>query len=334
MSDVQGQSLLDFLDVPILVGDPEGNVVFANKAFVRDLCPNGELPQGQPLALLFAGGGREAVLTAVAEVCSTGESVKFRLREAGHGYLALASPIQHEQSRVGVIMQLTDEPSMDSRLLDFHREIQEPLDETTACLEELLEATGGRRHERFRDLVERGTQALVRARKWSEGLHTILCGGRAKVCTESMAPARVLRQVEDRLATEVSKARCRLDLLIDPKLDTALGDPTLLETALVRLLRQRLSDSSSRSVLGLLGRNVEGDAGPGVLISVVDPGTPHPTSGDGDAEEPAADAAGEALAAPEHARLVGDIVNNMGGDITTVSEPPAGRVTSIWLPRP
>ncbi len=333
MSDAQGQSLLDFLDAPVLVGDPEGNVVFANKAFVRDLCPGGEPPQGQPLALLFAGGGREAVLTAVAEVCSKGESVTFRLREAGHGYLALASPIQHEESRVGVIMQLTDEPSMDSRLLDFHREIQEPLDETTACLEELLEVTGGRRHERFRDLVEHGTQALVRARKWSEELHTILRGGRPKVCTESLSPARVLRQVEERLAPEFAKARCRLDLLIDPKLDMALGDATLLETALVRLLRQRLSDSSPHTDMGLLGRNVESDVGPGVLVSVVDSGM-SPVAADSEAGSAGQDQEEDASGSPGHARMVGEIVKTMGGEITTVSELPAGRVTSIWLARP
>ena len=123
MSDAQGQSLLDFLDAPVLVGDPEGRIIFANDAFVRELCTNGELPNGEPLASLFAGGGREAVLASVAEVCSKGESVKFRLREAGKGYLALASPIHSEESRVGVIIVLTDEPDVDGRLLDFHREI-------------------------------------------------------------------------------------------------------------------------------------------------------------------------------------------------------------------
>ena len=145
MSDAQGQSLLNFLDAPLLVGDPEGRVIFANDAFQRDLCPNGESPNGEPLASLFAGGGREAVLTSVAEVCSRGESVHFRLREGGRGYLALASPIQAEESRVGVIILFTDEPLIDGRLLEFHREIQEPLEETLAFLDEMIEETGGRR---------------------------------------------------------------------------------------------------------------------------------------------------------------------------------------------
>lgn len=85
MSDAQGQSLLNFLDTPLLVGDPEGRVVFANEAFVRELTPNGEVPHGESLAQLFAGGGREAVLASVAEVCSKGKSVHFRIREGGRG---------------------------------------------------------------------------------------------------------------------------------------------------------------------------------------------------------------------------------------------------------
>ncbi len=318
MSDAHGQSLLDFLDAPVLVGDPEGHVVFANKAFVRDLCSNEISPHGEPLAALFAGGGREAVLTAVAAVCSKGESTRFRLREGGRGYLAVASPIQHEQSRVGVIIQLIDEPSMDARLLDFHREIQEPLDEMGACLEELLEATGGRRNERFRDLVERGTTALVRARKWSEELRGLLCGGSTKPCTETVSAGRVLRLVEARLASEFARARCELSLLIDPKVADALGDATLLETALVRLVRQRLTEAQADSTIGLLVRGVGGAMSPGVLISVVDPGVA--------CDEPPAE--GERA---EHAPMVREIVSKLGGEIVTLSEAPAGRVTSIWL---
>ena len=35
---------------------------------------------GTSFAELFEGGGREAFLGAVAEVCETGETVRFRLR--------------------------------------------------------------------------------------------------------------------------------------------------------------------------------------------------------------------------------------------------------------
>jgi len=320
MSDTQGQSLLDFLDVPVLVGDPEGRIIFANDAFLRDFCPNGESPNGEPLASLFAGGSREAVLASVAEVCSKGESVNFRLREADRGYLALASPIHSEESRVGVIILLTDEPSIDGRLLDFHREIQEPLDEASVCLEELLEATGGRRDEHFRELVERGTVALVRARKWSEELQGLICGStRSKASEASLVPGRVLRQVESRMAAEFAKAQVELSLLISPRTSDARGDATMLETALVRLLRLRLGDAPEGSSICMLARDVGPENERCVLISVVDPDR---------------DADGNSLAyvdLGERARMVPEVVAALGGQITTVVEPPAGRATVIQL---
>jgi len=320
MSDAQGQSLLNFLDAPVLVGDPEGRVIFANDAFVRDLCANGVPPHGEPLASLFAGGGREAVLASVAEVCSKGESVNFRLREAGRGYLALASPIHSEESRVGVVILLTDEPSVDGRLLDFHREIQEPLDETAVCLEELLEATGGRRDERFRELVEQGAVALARARKWSEELQGLICGNsRSKSSEATLLPGRVLRQVESRLAPEFAKAQVELTLLISPRTSEARGDSTMLETALVRLLRLRLGDAPAGSSISLLARDIGTQNQRGVLISIVDPDR---------------DPQGNSLARVdlgEQARMVPEIVSALGGQITTVVEPPAGRATVIQL---
>lgn len=326
MSDAQGQSLLDFLDTPLLVGDPEGYVVFANKAFVRDLTPDGNSPHGEPLASLFAGGGREAMLAAVAEVCSKGESIRFRIREGGAGYLAIASPIQHEESRVGVIILLTDEPRLDGRLLDFHREIQEPLEETHTCLEELLDATGGRRDDRYRGMVERGTVSLSRALKWSEELHGLLSGRTGKDRDRgSLQPARVMRDTAERLASDFERAGVEVKLLISPRIPEAQGDAAMLETALVRLLRQRLADSGSGGCISLLVREVSKASHRGVLMTVADPG-PDTT--------PSTDDAGE-LSGPsqgEHTRLVGDIVTGFGGEISTVNTPTIGRATTIWLP--
>ena len=51
--------------------------------------------------------------------------------------------------------------------------------------------------------------------------------------------------------------------------------------------------------------------------------------------EVSGDAPGEGVPAPlEHPRLVSEIIEKMGGQIATVSEPPVGRVTAIWLRRP
>ena len=44
---------------------------------------------GVPLAELFEGGAREAVLRAVVSACDKGESVRFRMREGDVGYSAV-----------------------------------------------------------------------------------------------------------------------------------------------------------------------------------------------------------------------------------------------------
>lgn len=328
MSDAQGQSLLDFLDTPVLVGDPEGYVVFANKAFVRDLTPDGQSPHGEPLASLFAGGGREAMLAAVAEVCSTGKSIKFRIREAGAGYLAVASPIHADESRVGVIILLTDEPRLDGRLLDFHREIQEPLDETRVCLEELLDATGGRRADRYRRMVERGGTALGRALKWSEELHGLLVGSSGKsVAPATLQPAHLLRDAAEHLAPEIAQAGIEVKLLISPRLPDVRGDAAMFETALVRLTRQRLAEMREGDWICLLAREVTAASHRGVLISVVDPG---PAAG---SERNPDDVPAAVPTSPgESMRLVDEIVSRFGGELATAAAPGIGRATTLWLP--
>jgi hypothetical protein len=319
MSLSEGQSLLNFLDAPVLVVDPEGRVIFINPAFRRRFCPVGDAPQGEGLATLFAGGGRESMLAAVAEVCSKGESVKFRLREAGLGYLAVASPIEAEDKRVGVMILLTDEPNMDSRLLDFHREIQEPLDETLACMDELVEQTGGRRDDRYREMLEQGVSSLERARKWSEELHGVLCGSAHSDPGDStLDPARVVRQAAGRLAPEFDRAEVSLDLLIGNQLPTTRGDATLLETVLIRLMRQRLAIAKPGAAVALLARTVGEDKARGVLVSIVDRCAP------GHSLTP------EAIEESEP-RLVVETVGILGGRLRTVVLPTAGRISAIRL---
>ena len=84
------------------------NQSLLNPAFESRFCQSGASPRGEHLAALFAGGGREAILAAVASVCTEGRTVNFRLREDGAGYLAVASPIQAEGNQVGVVILLTD----------------------------------------------------------------------------------------------------------------------------------------------------------------------------------------------------------------------------------
>ena len=63
-------SLLSFLDTPVVVGDPDGRAAYVNPAFETRFSVSAEEVTGEPLANLFEGGVREAVLTAVAAVCT------------------------------------------------------------------------------------------------------------------------------------------------------------------------------------------------------------------------------------------------------------------------
>ena len=78
-------SLLDYLETPIVVGDPDGRAVYLNPAFETCFSVWSDASMGQPLAQLFQGGAREAVLRAVASVCGGSGALRFRMREGDAG---------------------------------------------------------------------------------------------------------------------------------------------------------------------------------------------------------------------------------------------------------
>lgn len=166
-----GRSLMDFVDAPVLVGDPDGRAVYVNPAFKREFAGSLSAPSGSSLANLFEGGAREAVLHSVAKVCSGETRARFRIREGDKGFTALASPVEVEEGRVGVIILLTEEP-MEEKLMSFRREIQEPMDELANCLMALSTETGERRDDKWRVMIAEGLRSLERMRKWADGLLT------------------------------------------------------------------------------------------------------------------------------------------------------------------
>jgi PAS domain S-box-containing protein len=169
-------SLLDFIDAPVVVGDPDGRVVYVNSAFEGSSGIASGDAKGQPLASLFDGGAREAVLRAVANVCQTGEANRFRLRVHSTGYSALASPIKSNENSVGVVIVLSEELGSDPRVLALQREIHEPLDEIARCLAELSEAATGLRESRYGQVIDDGLRALAQVRKHAEEIQNILEG--------------------------------------------------------------------------------------------------------------------------------------------------------------
>ncbi len=309
-------SLLSFLEAPCLVGDPDGRVVFVNPAFERRFPHEGGPVQGVELVSLFEGGGREAILNAVAAVCKDGQSVRFRLREGEHGFLGLCSPIEAQAEsavdRVGVVILLMDEPAIDAKLQAVQREIEEPLTEAMACLEQLIDQTGGRRSEAFRSAVERGLASVSRAKKWNDELHASLTGrgGRAQRDAR-LDPVRLVHDVRTRVADK----GLRLEVLVPAQLPAARGDADVIEAALVRLLRLRLATAEPGAVLTLAARAVGFGDRSGVLVTVVD----RPRSGDEEVEEREPQSLQEAVAP-------------YGGRVHTVRIPKAGRATAVRLP--
>jgi PAS domain-containing protein len=70
---------MDFVDTPVLVGDPDGRAVYVNPSFERAFSQSKEEVAGVPLAGLF-GGGPRGVLPP-SRVCSGEARARFRLRE-------------------------------------------------------------------------------------------------------------------------------------------------------------------------------------------------------------------------------------------------------------
>ena len=176
---MSSRSLLDYLDAPILVGDPDGRVVHLNPSFETRFHSSLDETRGKELATLFEGGAREAVLRAVADVCGGAGVVRFSLREGDCGYWAVASPISAEEGRVGVVILITVELSSDRRMIECAKEIQEPLEELTRSLGEFAEQVGGRRAERYRLMLEDVANSVELLRKRADELQGLLSGDSA-----------------------------------------------------------------------------------------------------------------------------------------------------------
>jgi len=165
------RSLLDFVQTPVMVGDPDGRVVYVNPAFETDFLVPLEEVAGMPVAHLFTGGGREAVLAAVARVCANGsDAVRFGLFVDDRGYKAIASAVEAEGGRVGVILLLVREGASESRLQSFRREMQAPLDELTASISTIAEHANGPESPAQLLAIADAVRCLERVRKWADGV--------------------------------------------------------------------------------------------------------------------------------------------------------------------
>ena len=158
------RSLMDFVDTPVLVGDPDGRAVYVNPCFERAFAQTKEaatgVPAGQPVRRRSAARPCSAPSRACAAASRARASGCAR---RGTGYCALASPVVVEGGRVGVIIVLTEESRGEDRLLALRRDVVEQLDELAGCLSALAEAARG---EPEKQRAATGMRALARMRKW------------------------------------------------------------------------------------------------------------------------------------------------------------------------
>lgn len=309
----EGRSLLPFLPAPVAVGDPDGRAVYVNPAFARRFGVAEREVRGRPLAELFAGGGREAVLRATAAVCGQGREARFRLREDERDYAVVAAPIVAEGSTVGLVLLFCEEPLGQKRLLAFHREIQEPLADLAQCLDLLLEQTGGRRAERFRSQVETGIRAAERIRKWADELAAEIVPGQV-AGARHFEPFDLAQDAGEALARAARRAGRAFDLLLPAGLPPVRGDGERLAVALTRFALDRVEASPEGTSFTLTARLLDGS----VLLSFTEVPPPGAASFSLDDDSPPL-----ALAAA---------VEPLGGSVTRVADPLAGITTSLRLP--
>ena len=308
------RSLLSFLDAPVVVGDPDGRAVYVNPAFEARFALAADEAAGLPLAELFEGGGREAVLRAVAEVCERGESVRFPLRERGAGFQVVVSPIVADEARVGAVILLKEEVEGVERLLALQREIADPLADLEATLQSLHEQTGGRRSLQHRADLEDALRALARVRKWCDELGDTLAGKGAAAAAGRFDPAPVVRQVARHLEARASGGPS-VELLAPASLPLARGDGAKVEAVLLRAALDRLDASPAPAALTLAARCVGRDAGRALLVSLTE------RFGRGQAPAPLRDAP-----------LVAEVLAACGGALHVTTDPVLGRVTLLRFP--
>jgi PAS domain S-box-containing protein len=307
-------SLLNYLDAPIVVGDPDGRTAYVNPAFEESFSVRSEEVTGNPLANLFEGGAREAVLRGVAEACERGENVRFRIRQGNGGFSAVASPIVAEDSQVGVVILMVETAAYDERFQSLYREVVQPLDALVEALGDVLVQIRGQRAEYYRSVIEDGIHALGRIRDWSDEKFNLLSGAPrpSPEAGASFDVAPVVRAAGEQMGNEFTERGVKLEVRPAYGLPPVAGESVCLEQALVHLLRKRLEIAPESASVTLSTRRLDAD---GVLISIVDAAPSGESGADVDVE-------------PE---LVLELVRDLGGTIRTSIDPIAGRTTAIQL---
>jgi nitrogen-specific signal transduction histidine kinase len=311
MSGAEDISLLAHLQTPILVGDPDGCIVYANAAFRGRFCQVGDDPMGRPLAMVFGGGAREVVLGVTAEVLQRGQSVRLQIREGEFAYTGMASPIEAQDDRVGVIMVLLEEKANDEYVTGLADEIGEPISEVIQSMQMLSLGLEDQLSEDQKALLERGLRSAESAQKWLRELQVAIRGGKAQQGRFDVSNA--IMRVVDRISND-TETHVDFQVLMPPNLPRVAGASVVFERLLTGLVRQRIEEAIPNEPLTLLVRTLGGDQPRGVVVSLVDIPDSARRSATGFPPE-----------------VVQHGMASMGGEAICVEDSTAGRVTLMRL---
>ena len=311
MSAAEEISLLGHLQTPILVGDPDGFVVYANPTFRERFCGLGDDPVGESLSLVFGGGAREAVLMATAEVLQRGQAARLKIREGGRSYAGLCSPIEADDDRVGVVMVMLEEDSSEEHLAALADELADPIGDALKSLHDLSERLGADLVDDARGVLERAIGQVETSQKWLRELAIAIRGGKSQLGRFDVAGAVV--RVSDRVGHD-APAETDIEVLIGPNLPRVSGANIVFERLLAQLVRQRIEEAREGTPITILAREAGGESPRHVLVSVVD----HPDAGRRDPTGHPPDYVQQGL-------------EQMSADSTCVEDGELGRVTSMRL---
>lgn len=307
-------SLLSFLDAPVVVGDPDGRAAYVNPTFETRFSVSAEEVTGQPLASLFEGGVREAVLQAVAGVCARGVSGRFRVRHSGVGYAGLASPIVAADARVGVVILFNESAPDDERVHKLQREIGGPVEELARVFEELEARVAG--DDKAVGLTGQGGRAVDQLRMWAESLGDVLAGRRPSAARgDRFDPAEVCNTVAGRLSEAFAASEVAIEVRLPAQLPPVAGDGDVFSRALEELLRARLAVSAPGSTVAIAARTLERDGANWVVLAVMDV---RPGGGPVDTDE---------APPPEVQRRL----ESLGADLRVTVDATSGRTVAIRL---
>jgi nitrogen-specific signal transduction histidine kinase len=312
MSAAEDISLLAHLQTPILVGDPDGCIVYANPAFRGRFCQIGDDPMGQPLAMVFGGGAREVVLGATAEVLQRGQSARLQIREGDFAYVGLASPIEAEDDRVGVVMVLLEEQSNEEYVTGLADEISEPIADVVQVIQMLSLSFENQLRDDQKVLLDRGLRSAESAQKWLRELQVATRGGKPKQGRFDVGNS--IHRVVDRLSNDME---CQIDfeVLMPPNLPRVSGTSAVFERLLTQLVRHRVDEAKPGEPLTILARTLGGDQPRAVVVSLVDLPDSNRRSATGFPPD-----------------IVQQGMASMGGEVICVEDSTAGRVTLMRLP--